>query len=313
MAEHRNGAVNGVSKFKAFGLTISSCLHFPELLLGAGATDLTVVYGEVPRELPVAQEKSNGVRYQAIPGLLLLEVPRIARFLIRDGNEIVIDRQPEATDDDLRLFLLGSCMGAILQQRGLLVLHGSMVQVRDACVLFLGNSGMGKTTLAATLARRGYSTLSDDVCAVSIAEDGVPYATSAYPRAKMWVESLQHFGIDPAELRRVRPASEKRTVPLESFCSADRVPVSCLYVLSSPGARKEAHLSVRSLTGPPRIRVLRDNTYRVEYLRGLNQTARHFQQIVHLASRLPVKRVFCARQEFAVEKLATVVENDFLS
>jgi hypothetical protein len=311
MAEKTHNALNGTSVYKAYGMTISSCIPCPELLPGSGVSDVTVVYGDVPRELPGKNEKNNGVRYQAIPGQLLLEVDRIARMLVRNGNEIVIDRQPDATDDDLRLFLLGSGFGALMHQRGILALHGSTVQVGNGCVVFLGWSGAGKSTLAAALARRGYKTLGDDVCAISIGKDGIPYAASAYPQAKMWIETLQYFGLDPQELRRVRPASEKRKVPLESFAYAERVPVTCLYVLSTPNAAKNENLSVRQMTGHVRIRALRDYTYRVEYLSGLNQAAHHFRQIIHLASRVPLKRVFCSRQEFEVEKLASVVEADF--
>jgi hypothetical protein len=304
---------NGAHVYKAFGMTISSCLPCPELLPGIGPADVTVVYGDVPRELPGDSEQSNGVRFQALPGQLLLEVDRIARMLVRDGKEIVIDRQPDATDDDLRLFLLGSGFGALLHQRGVLALHGSTIQVGDGCVVFLGSSGAGKSTLAATLARRGYKTLGDDVCALTIDDEGNPQAASAYPQAKLWIESLRHFGLDPAELRRVRPASEKRKVPLEAFHYAEQVPLKCLYVLSNPGAVKEDHLAVKPLTGPPRVRVLRDNTYRVEYLRSLNLAERHFQQIAHLSSRIRMKRVFCSKREFAVAELADAVEADFLS
>jgi hypothetical protein len=306
--EKQNGSI-GTATFKAYGLTISSCIHFPELLPGAGAPDVTVVYGAVPRDLPGA--KRNGVCYQAIPGQLLHEVDRIARYLVRGGNEIVIERHAEATDDDVRLFLLGPAFAALMHQRGILTLHGSTIKVDDGCVVFLGKCGMGKSTLAIELVRRGYTCLGDDICAISIGEDGVPYAVPAFPQAKLWPTSLEQFGIDPKGLRCIRPSREKRCLPLERFADEDRVPVKRLYVLSH--ANKEPELSVKPMTGPPRIRVLRDNTYRVEFLPGLNQAPHHFHQIVYLASRLPLKRVFRQRSGFEVNKLAHAVEADFLS
>ncbi len=311
-----NGSIKA-NTYKAFGLTISSCIRCPELLPGSGAGDARVVYGNVPRELPGA--KHNGVCYQAVPGQLLLDVDRVARFLVRYGNEIVIERHADAHDDDVRLFLLGSAFGALLHQRGILALHGSTIQVDDGCVVFLGKSGMGKSTLATALVRRGYVSLGDDVCAVSIGDDDVPYAAPAYPQAKLWRDSLHHFGIDPAGLQRIRPSREKRALPLESFSSAERVPVKRLYVLSR--RKGDPSVSIMPLTGPPRIRVLRDCTYRVEYLQGLNLTVPHFKQIVHFASRLPLARIFGPSRDLmagptklaAVEKLASAVEQDFRS
>ncbi len=309
MYDERDNGSTRADTFKAFGLTISSCIPLPELLPGAGAAHVDVVYGPVPPALP--DSKRNGVCYQAIPGQLLLEVNRVARYLVRGGNQIVIERHSQACDDDVRLFLLGSAFGALLHQRGILALHGSSVEVDDGCVVFLGKSGIGKSTLATVLASRGYPCLGDDVCAVSIGDDGTAYASPAYPQAKLWNDALQHLGIDPAGLRRIRPSREKRAVPIKRFSSAERVPVKRIYVLSR--RKNDSTVSLSPLTGPSRIRVLRDYTYRVEFLDGLNLTSHHFKQIVQVASRIPLARVFCPRRESGVEKIANAVEDDFKS
>jgi hypothetical protein len=309
MYDHKHSGSGGASTFKAFGLTISSCIHFPELLPGAGDPDITVAYGELP-QVSLGETK-NGIHYQAIPGQLLLDVDRIARYLVRNGNEIVIDRHPDTSDDDVRLFLLGPALAAVMHQRGILTLHGSSVKVGDGCVVFLGNCRMGKSTLVTELVRRGYSCLGDDVCPVSIGDDGIPYASSAFPQAKLWLDSLQHFGIDPSGLRRIRPSRDKRCLPLERYADEDRIPVKRIYVLSRDKSRPA--WSVTPMTGPPRIRVLRDYTYRVEYLQGQKLSLHHFKQVVYLASRLPLARVFCPRGELVVEKLASALESDFRS
>src|SRR5437870_3786859 len=104
-------------RYSAFGLIISSCLELPELLpeTGAGAADVTVRYGEVPAELPEASRFVHG-DCQTGPGQVLFEVSGVARFLAQDGREIVIDRRSGATDDDIRVFVLGSAIGAVMQQ-----------------------------------------------------------------------------------------------------------------------------------------------------------------------------------------------------
>jgi hypothetical protein len=309
MSEERYYTFTGANTFKAYGLTISSCIHCPELLPGVGAPQVSVVYGDVPGKL--SGTKSNGVRYQAAPGQLLLEVDRVGRFQVRNGNEIVIERHPEASDDDVRLFLLGSAFGALLHQRGLVVLHGSTIKVGDACVVFLGRCGAGKSTLATLLRQRGYPCLGDDVCAISIGEDGVPFAAPAYPQAKLWVDTLQHLGIDATSLRRIRPSREKRALPLDCVCGEDRLPVKRLYVLSPDKAKQE--LLLGAVKGAPKCRVLRDYTYRVEYLQGLNLALDHFKQVAHLASRLPIIRVNRPSEQFGPDQLADAIEADFRS
>jgi hypothetical protein len=309
MSEERSNSLSVASNFKAFGLNISSCIHCPELLRSAGTPDVSVVYGDVPQDLPGS--KNQGMRYQAIPGQFLLQVDGVARFLVRDGNEILIDRDPQASDDDVRLFLLGSAFGALLHQRGSLVLHGSTVKVDDGCVVILGRSGAGKSTLATVLRRRGYPCLGDDVCPITIGEDGVPYAAPAYPQAKLWLDSLQHIGIDEMGLRRVGLSLEKRAVPFEEGCDQQAVPVKRLYLLDSGLPRGGEVL--RPIAGPQKIRLLRNHTYRIEFLQALGLAPRHFRQIADLASRLPLMRVIRPTTGFVAEEVAEAVESDFLS
>src|SRR5581483_11578484 len=142
-------------KFRVFGLVISSCIFCPELLPGTGDVDATVAYGSVPE--PVEKPRNPEMWHDGKPGQLICHVAGVARVLVRNGNEIIIDRAPNSTDEDIRLFLLGSALGAMLHQRGVVVLHGSIIKItNDSCILFVGHSGMGKSTLAAVLNRRGY-------------------------------------------------------------------------------------------------------------------------------------------------------------
>ena len=84
-----------------------------------------------------------------------------------------------------------------------------------------------------------------------------------------------------------------------------------VYVLSQ--LKDRAPHSVSDITGWPRFRVLRDNTYRREYLEGLNLTATHFKQVAHLASRVTLRRIFCQRAELDAEKMARAIEDDLRS
>ena len=48
-------------------------------------------------------------------------------------------------------------MGIVLYQRNLLVLHASAVNIAGGAVVFLGVSGEGKSSTAATFVTHGYS------------------------------------------------------------------------------------------------------------------------------------------------------------
>jgi len=311
--EMLNSAASG-RIYKAFGLIVSMPLDCPELAAASSHPviddpDVIVSFGDVPAELP--KPKARGACYQTMPGQLLLQVDRVARFLVRNGNEITIDRHSEASDDCVRLFLLGSAFGALLQQRGNLVLHGSTIQVDDACVVFLGKSGAGKSTLATALRNRGYICLGDDLCAIEIREDGVPSAFPAYPQAKLWAETLDRFQLDPTSLRRVRPALEKHALPFQANSSDGPFPIKRLYILTPAKDRQDIHM--HQMSGPGIIRALRDHSYRLWFLEGLAKQVSHFQQIARIANSTPVMRVQRPERRFLLDELVDVVEKDFRS
>ncbi len=97
---------------------------------------------------------------------------KMGRFLLRSGQEILIDLAPSADDDEVRAYLLGPVFGALCHQRGITPLHASAIDVSDGCVAFVGASGAGKSTLVAALARRGNEIIADDECFLQLAADG---------------------------------------------------------------------------------------------------------------------------------------------
>ena len=231
--------------YAAFGLTFASDLRCPELLPGQGEPDVTITLGSVPSTLPDAVQ--SGVRYQAAPGRLLLRVDDVARYLVRDGAEVVIDPHPEADEDDVRVFLMASALGALLHQRGLLTLHASAVKVGEGCVAFLGRSGIGKSTLAMAFRQRGYPVLTDDLSVVTFDDAQRALVTPGYPQAKLWRDTLARFAMDPDALRPIRRRLEKRAVPLNGHFHRHPLPCRHVYVLTSAN-RDE--LTLKPLTGP---------------------------------------------------------------
>lgn len=199
-------------QYQAYGLAIESQLEFPELpLLGSDASSnamdpVGIRYGDVPAALE--NPTGQGVLYQASAQQFLLKMDGVARYLVRQGNEILVQPAAGSLESDVRVFLLGSCMGALLHQRGLLVLHASGIGTEQGAWLFTGHSSSGKSTLLGEFLRRGYKMLVDDVCAVTGDPAGTPMVQPAYPRTRVWADVARKLGLEVTGLSRTRPAME---------------------------------------------------------------------------------------------------------
>jgi hypothetical protein len=291
---------------RAFGLTLQSCVPLPAPAATAGATpDVDIRYGPVATDLPHAVSRRG--RHQAAPGEWLLTVEDVGRFHVSEGRRVTIDRCAGASDADVRLFLLGSTLGAVFHQRADLVLHGSAVEASGSAVGFLGASGSGKSTLAAALHQRGYPSLTDDLCVVRAGDHGVMEAQPGLPYFKLWMDALERLDVPATSLARVGAGLDKRALPTTGFADGAR-PLTHLYLLEPADV---ARVSLRVLEGAEKFQALAGHTYRLRYVDGLGVTARHFRHVVSVAGQAKVTVVQRPRGSYQLDALIDALVDDF--
>jgi len=293
--------------YHCFGLNINSQFKCPELFSDefSGEADVKIRFSQVPEKLNAP--KSYGVCYQAKPGEFLLLVNEVARYLVRDGNEILIDPAPDADHDSIRLFLLGSALGALLQQRNMLVLHGSVVDIGDRCITFVGHSGQGKSTLATAFSQQGYKLLGDDLCVIKFSDNGQAATVyPGYPQTKLWQDALEQLNQDPETLSRIRPEISKRKLPIHQVFSRQPKPLSHLFQLGSTDGK---NVQCSHLRGADIIECLKTHTYRQQYILGHGIEVAHFKQCIALAQQITafdLKRP--SNNQFYLSEMITCVE-----
>jgi len=294
-----------IHHYKAYGLNIESALPCPELAPSRGVPDVRVRYGAVPDSLADATVK--GWYYQARGNRLLLIIEDVARYLVSDGREIIIERAPGSRDNDVRLYLLGSAFGGLLHQRGVLPLHGSAIEVNGGAVVFLGPSGLGKSALAGAFYKRGYRVMTDDVCVLSISEEGILVVLPGYPQLKLWAEVARSLGENSLELGQVDPLVEKHGLPLrKGFCETP-LPLRRLYVLTTAETQK---FELAPLKGMEKLTALLNNTYRFCFLDGQGGKVLNFKQCATLAQHAAVSRVIRPGAPLLLDELADLLERD---
>lgn len=293
--------------YQAFGLTVRSCVPLPAMAAKPGATpDVHIRYGAVESDLP-GELSRNGHR-EASSGDWLLAINGVARYRVRDGREITIDRHRDATDVDLRLFLLGSTLGALFHQRDELVLHASAVAVGGGAAGFLGASGSGKSTLAAGLVRRGCRVLTDDLCVMRSEADGELRAQPGLPHLKLCPDALKQLDVVADGLAGIGSGLEKRALPVGDDAISEARPITRLYVLEPADTDR---VSLTPLAGAAKFRALVDHTYRLSYVDGPGARARHFQHVVAMARRTLIVAVQRPRASFQLDALLDCLIADF--
>ena len=296
--------------YHIFGLDIESAIPLPAAPVsghsGRRLPDVVIKYGNPPDHLVSPQSKST--RYQARPGEFLLHVDSVARYYVRDGRNIVVAPEPGAEDESVLIFLLGSAFGALLHQRKILVLHAGALEVKGCSVLFTGDSGIGKSTLAAGFHKRGYPFLADDVCAVGMI-NGHPAVIPGFPRLKLWADVLTKLKQDKDHLKSVRwtKGMDKYFLPVDPVHKSP-ILLKSVFVLE---AAKSDEIEITRLTGTDKINFIIKNTYRLQFLNGLGGKEDHFRQCAAVAAQTSVFRVVRPRSGFLLEELMNALETKF--
>jgi hypothetical protein len=290
-----------VFTYVAYGLGIHSALELPELAPGPAPPDVVVRLGHLPgapSDPPV-----GGVLLRTSADETCLYWPDVGTILLRHGREIILDPRPEATPDLLRLYLLGPVLGLLLHQRGLLVLHASAVTLDSGVVAFLGHSGGGKSTTAATLHARGCAVVADDVVAVDLGASGGPAALAGFPQLKLWPDALTALGERPEDLPRLHAGEEKRARVADTVTTTAR-PLRRLYVLTDAEA-----LDLQPLGGHAAVFELLQHSYVAPALERLGSSS-FLAQCARLAAAVPVRRLRRPRCLARLGELAALVEAD---
>lgn len=259
--------------------------------------------GAVIREVDSLPEHLEGAKaigpgFEAMPGAALIEVPRIARYLVRDGKSIDVAVAPDADRSAAELFL-NSARGTLIHQRGELPLNGAtLIAPNWKCVAICGPSAFGKSTLAAELCRRGWLLVSDDITRVSW--NGT--MAVAWPNSKsvnLWRDACERMGVDTANLRPVRAGLERFYVDVA--CAA--APAALSYVV-----RLRADKDVRAVDVPAHLgmTILSESCFRPRLISPLAARTAHDRLVRQVHGTCRIVALGGARKA-TIEQVADVL------
>jgi hypothetical protein len=248
------------------GWRVRTALPLPELApwnRDAREPDLRISTGEVPRRLDDAQEVSPLLQVNP-QGEARLCIDGVATYWLRSAGEIVIQPQLAADAPDIRTFLFGTVLGLLIHRRGLFPLHASCVRIGEEAIAICGPSGAGKSTFAAALSRRGHKLLADDICVIDTADAEDLLVRPAFPRVKLWKDSLDAMGIAAEGLAANRRGQRKYYLCFDETAAFETrpVPLKAIYLLSPSRLTLPTHGEIRDLPAMAGVMALHQQIYR---------------------------------------------------
>ncbi|WP_182377700.1 hypothetical protein [Nocardioides sp. WS12] len=287
--------------YSAYGLRLASEVALPELgaeITTPGPADIEIVLGAAAGPSATATLLPLGLWVDG--DRIGVDVPDVGRYVCEGGSRIVVEPVVAVEPGVLKLFLLGTALGALMVQRGHLVLHGNAFRVGDACAVVVGHSGAGKSTLAAEMHRRGHDILSDDVVPI----DAHGCALPGWPRLKLWQDALDRLGIDSSSYDRIRGSHAKFHVPIDRP-PLGPLPVRWIYVLD----KHRGLLTITPLAGAAIFTSLHEHSYRKEILVGAHRQT-HLARSAALVATVRPARLDRPRGEDSVVASADAILAD---
>lgn len=267
-------------KYKAFGLILESEFELPQILPADenAVADVRICRAELSKlEVKFEPVYTDSREFRMYP-------EDVAYFRVTDGHLIEVEPVNNANYSLMVVYIMGSCMGAILHQRGFFPLHGSCVTDGKRSVLLSGHSGAGKSTLAAEFLSHGWKLLTDDVAVIKGIEEGKPYVQSSYPSQKLWQDSLKRYEHTEEEVHSLysRDDELKYGVDVSKHYYDGTAPLSLFVRLC---VTEDQPTGVVSVTGFGKVEQVRINTYR-SYMVADQQ--KYFQRCITLGTTLPM-------------------------
>jgi hypothetical protein len=247
----------------------------------------------------IALEQADGSWYQIgrlSDGSCYARWNTVGEFWVSaDGRQIRCRRFDEVHKESFDVYLLGQALSFALVKSGFEPIHATVIAVHGEAVVFLGDSGYGKSTLAASFINAGYPVLTDDLLMLKVTHDGA----IAYPgpaRIKLFPNNAARFLGNMAMGVRMNPDTEKLIIPLDASQSCSiPLPVRMIYSLAPPyDVFRKQHIHIEPLTPREACIELVKNTFNYRIVDG-ERLMRQLHATAHLASRLPVRRLSIPR------------------
>ncbi|MEL6494578.1 MAG: hypothetical protein AAFQ41_05565 [Cyanobacteria bacterium J06623_7] len=288
----------------AYGLGLHSEIPIPEFIADTVPADVTLRIDTQGKFTDYLPEKALAETWalQVNRERAIVYVRDTGLYLIERGTEIVFLPAAEATQAIIRFYLVGTIMAIVLYQRQFLVLHGSVIAMGGSAVLFLGNSGDGKSSTAAALHAAGYRLVNDDVAPITLS-DRPALLEPGFPQIKLSEATARVLNYDFAALPLLHGDSHKRGYRPQGDFDRSPLNIGRIYVLSYG----EDFASTPIASSLATMELSRHSRPTTLYQQG---DAQHFFQCTNLVREQTIYRLQRPKNLTLLPQIVSFIEQD---
>lgn len=289
-------------------------LPLPRAKLPGASSDLVVIFFDTPlvfdlephwfwqypdtKDVPYISLGKKGETF-------FVNFLHIANFKI-DVSKRIIHCFPEASIPEYTLvhFLIDQVIPRVLSSSNT-VLHASSVVINQKAVIFLGEAGWGKSTLAAYLCQQGLPVLTDD-CLFLETRNNQIYGVPSYPAIRLWQDSTSALFEQTPNRSFVTHYNSKERILLNKtslpYCDSP-VPLKKIYMLTAPDqAATLSEIEIAQISRQKAFIELVKHTYRLD-MTDKDRLRKEFDEIGNVLDHVGFAQLTYPRD---MSKLASV-------
>lgn len=280
------------------GYTVESCLPLGAPLAASTASPVVRISEcDSPRRPKVTEAPSldivlsgpgdEHVGYQVFreERFTLICIDRELEFSV-SGESIQFWRRSGVSDATV-LDYLGPAFCLCIEFLGCPVLHGSAVQSNDGAIVFVGESGAGKSTMASAFWAAGHEVLVDDASVI------VPLGRrfgvrTAFDHLRLWPDSVTHFFGSPSDWPVVDPRAAKRRIRPAPSTPSRSVDEPLVAIIALDRQERRVTPVLQPLVGQQALRLLVAQSYCRQTVEAAGLQPRRLSVLAQIAATVPV-------------------------